>query len=202
MFYNPQRSDFLTQCSPDINNVDNDEVYYEVIHDTLQQLDLIQRLTTRFPNRLKQVFAAAEVWKIYAESAAISSFTGAEGLHRIGNSASILRMYHTIGMRYITLTHDCHNKYADSAAPLEPHHGGLPKAGVLLLQEMNRIGMMIDLSRTSVATMYDALNTSKGPVIFSHLSNYTSCNHPRNVPDVCAAGTKVKWRSGYGDVLP
>ena len=92
-------------------------------------------------------------------------------------------MYHGLGMRYITLTHDCHNRYADSAAPSEPLHGGLSPAGTLLLPEMNRIGMMIDLSHTSASTMRMALNISKAPVLFSHSSSFTLCPHPRNVPD-------------------
>ena len=86
-------------------------------------------------------------------------------------------------MRYVTLTHDCHNKYADSAAPSRPLHGGLSSAGTLLLREMNRIGMMVDLSHTSASTMRMALNVSKAPVLFSHSSSFTLCPHPRNVPD-------------------
>ena len=171
------------QGSPKTDDDYADEVYGETVHDTLQQLDLVHILTQRFPTHLQQVYTANDVWANFASSNAISSFTGAEGLHQIGNSASILRMYHRLGMRYITLTHDCHNKYADSAAPSKPLHGGLSLAGTRLVLEMNRIGMMVDLSHTSVSTMRMALHTSKAPVLFSHSSSFTLCPHPRNVPD-------------------
>ena len=171
------------QGSPKTDDDYADEVYGETVHDTLQQLDLVHILTQRFSSHLQQVYTANEIWANFATSNAISSFTGAEGLHQIGNSASILRMYHRLGMRYITLTHDCHNKYADSAAPSEPLHGGLSPAGTLLLLEMNRIGMMVDLSHTSASTMRMALHTSKAPVLFSHSSSFTLCPHRRNVPD-------------------
>ncbi len=153
------------------------------MHDTLQQIDLVHAFNLAFPTLLRMAASADEVWSNFAESAAISSFLGAEGLHQIGNSASILRMYHRLEMRYITLTHDCHNKYADSAGPAKPLHQGLSSAGVALLREMNRIGMIIDLSHTSLDTMRMALNTSAAPVMFSHSSSFALCPHPRNVPD-------------------
>jgi membrane dipeptidase len=108
---------------------------------------------------------------------------GIEGLHQIGNSASILRMYYALGVRYATLTHTCHNIYADSEEPDVPLHGGLSDSGKALVKEMNRLGMMVDLSHTSFETQRDALALSAAPVIFSHSNAYTLCNHTRNVPD-------------------
>lgn len=108
---------------------------------------------------------------------------GIEGLHQIGNSASILRMYHQLGVRYATLTHTCHNRYADSEEPDKAAHNGLSDAGREMVLEMNRAGMIVDLSHTSFATQRAALNASQAPVIFSHSNAYTLCRHTRNVPD-------------------
>jgi membrane dipeptidase len=108
---------------------------------------------------------------------------GVEGLHQIGNSASILRLYHQLGVRYVTLTHDCNNKYADAAlSPYKVNHG-LSAAGEEMVHEMNRLGMIVDLSHTSDDTMRDALATSRAPVIFSHSNARAVCHHVRNVPD-------------------
>lgn len=108
---------------------------------------------------------------------------GIEGLHQIGNSASILRMYYSLGVRYATLTHTCHNAYADSEEPAKPLNRGLSEAGKDLVKEMNRLGMIVDLSHTSFETQRDVLDTSAAPVIFSHSNAYTLCNSTRNVPD-------------------
>lgn len=116
---------------------------------------------------------------------------GVEGLHQIGNSASALRMYHALGVRYVTLSHNCHNIYADSASPEVALHHGLSLAGIAMLREMNRIGMIIDLSHTSAETMRASLNISAAPVIFSHSSAYTLCHHRRNVPDDVLLGVKI-----------
>ena len=91
-------------------------------------------------------------------------------------------MYYALGVRYVSLTHDCHNMYADSAAKPPLHHG-LTTAGRLLIHEMNRMGMLVDLSHASAETMRDALNISAAPVIASHSSVYSICPHYRNVPD-------------------
>jgi membrane dipeptidase len=121
---------------------------------------------------------------------------GIEGLHQIGNSATNLRNYYDLGVRYATLTHNCGNKYADAAlweAPLRKapaYWGGVSPEGRKLINEMNRIGMIVDLSHTSVDTMLDIFGAgesgwegSKAPVIYSHSSAYALCPHPRNVPD-------------------
>jgi membrane dipeptidase len=121
---------------------------------------------------------------------------GIEGLHQIGNSPSNLRAYHALGVRYATLTHNCGNRYADAALwenPLRKApavHKGVSPAGHELVGEMNRLGMIVDLSHTSVDTMLDVLGGnpdkwtgSRAPVIFSHSSAFAVCPHPRNVPD-------------------
>lgn len=122
-----------------------------------------------------------------------------EGLHLIGNSASTLRHFHSLGVRYIPLTHNCHNIYADAAmidlptggsAAAKPYWHGVSAAGRDMVREMNRLGMMIVLSHVSHDTMPDVLGGSPekswsgsvAPVIFSHSSAYTICPHPRNVP--------------------
>lgn len=156
----------------------------ETVHDTLQQIDVVNRLISAFPRQLQHAYSTEDIWSNFKTSPGrISSLMGAEGLHQIGNSASILRLYHRLGVRYITLTHDCNNKYADAALAPVPAHSGLSSAGKELILEMNRLGMLIDLSHTSEATMKDVLNTTTAPVMFSHSNAQVVCDHVRNVPD-------------------
>jgi len=106
--------------------------------------------------------------------------------HQLGNSIAVLRQYHALGVRYLTLTHSCHNAFADSCGMLPgivPLHGGLSTLGHSLIEEMNRLGVLVDLSHTSDATATQALNYSRAPVIWSHSSSRAVRNHPRNVPD-------------------
>ncbi|KKK17037.1 hypothetical protein P175DRAFT_0528898 [Aspergillus ochraceoroseus IBT 24754] len=160
------------------------EPNYDDVHDTLQQIDLVHRLATRYPEHIEVVPDSASFRHTFEHSShRIASFLGVEGLHQIGSSASILRLYHSLGVRYTTLTHVCHNEYADSATPSTPRHNGLSTAGRQLIHEMNRLGMAVDLAHVSAKTMHDALDTSKAPVMFSHSSVYALCPHPRNVPD-------------------
>ncbi|KAG9230915.1 microsomal dipeptidase [Amylocarpus encephaloides] len=158
--------------------------YYVSVHDTLQQIDLVNRLVMAFPEHLQHAYTSGEIWSNLASRPdRVSSLMGVEGLHQIGNSVSILRIYHRLGVRYVTLTHDCNNIYADAALAPRKAHGGLSEAGRTLMREMNRMGMLIDLSHTSDDTMSDALDLSLAPVIFSHSSARALCDHPRNVPD-------------------
>ena len=144
----------------------------------------MNRLIAAFPTQLQHAYSAADMVSNFETAPrSISSLMGAEGLHQIGNSASVMRLYHQLGVRYITLTHDCNNIYADAALANESAHGGLSSAGRKLILEMNRIGMLIDLSHTSDATMTDTLKTTLAPVIFSHSSSRAVCEHVRNVPD-------------------
>ena len=167
--------------SPQMTNQYNDEPYFEIVRDTLQQIDLTHRIIDHFSRHLQLASSAREVWKNFRDSDRISSLLGAEGLHQIGNSASVLRLYHRLGVRYVTLTHECHNKYADSATPKTALHNGLSEAGTAIIGEMNRIGMIVDLSHTSSSTMHAALNVSLAPVLFSHSSIFDICPHERNV---------------------
>ncbi|KAL4931686.1 dipeptidase [Aspergillus undulatus] len=158
---------------------------YNYIHDTLQQIDLVHRIASLYPNHLTLVPDTAAFRSTFTSSptSSIASFLGVEGLHQIGSSASTLRLYHALGARYITLTHMCHNEYADSATPVKPRHNGLSARGRDIVLEMNRLGMAVDLAHVSVKSMHDALDTTKAPVIFSHSSVYALCPHERNVPD-------------------
>ncbi|QYS97968.1 Dipeptidase [Trichoderma simmonsii] len=168
---------------PRTPNDHSDEAYFEIVRDTLQQIDLVQRLVNAYADRLVLADSSADFWREFSQSSRISSFLGVEGLHQIANSASVLRLYHRLGVRYATLTHECHNAYADSATPRIPLHHGLSKAGEELVQEMNRLGMAVDLAHVSHETMRNVLAVSTAPVIFSHSSAYAVCPHERNVPN-------------------
>ncbi|TVY27401.1 Dipeptidase [Lachnellula hyalina] len=161
----------------------SDDVYREIVHDTLQQIDLVHRLIREYPAYLQGAYTASDIRGTFKSGKRIASLLGIEGLHQIGGSASILRMYYSLGVRYATLTHTCHNAYADSEEPAMALHDGLSKAGRFMIKEMNRLGMIVDLSHTSFATQRDALAVSAAPVMFSHSNAYGRCNHTRNVPD-------------------
>jgi membrane dipeptidase len=148
---------------------------------TLEQIDLTQRLIDRFPDALEQAGTADDVERIMAEGKVASLF-GAEGGHSIGSSLGVLRALYALGVRYMTLTHNDNVPWADSATD-EPAAGGLTEFGREVVAEMQRIGMLVDLSHTALTTMNDALDAARGPVIFSHSSARAICDHPRNVPD-------------------
>ncbi|KAK8105160.1 dipeptidase 2 [Apiospora kogelbergensis] len=155
----------------------SDSAYREIVHDTLQQIDLIHRLVRAYPSYLTHAYSAADVRREFLQSGPrrrISSLLGIEGLHQIGNSASILRMYYALGVRYATLTHTCHNAYADSEEPAEPLNHGLSLPGRAMVKEMNRLGMMVDLSHTSFETQRDVLRVTEAPVIFFPLQRLFS----------------------------
>ncbi|KAH6657433.1 membrane dipeptidase-domain-containing protein [Truncatella angustata] len=166
-------------------NADNhsEAVLNEIVHDTLQQIDLVHRLIREYPIYMEHAWSATDISRISSSIPTIASLMGIEGLHQISNSASILRMYYSLGVRYATLTHTCHNAYADSEEPAVPLHKGLSEAGREIVKEMNRIGMIVDLSHTSFETQRDALYVTAAPVIYSHSNAYTRCAHTRNVPD-------------------
>lgn len=168
---------------PHNNSNYSDRVYREVIHDTLQQIDLVHRLIFAHPGDVVHASSATDIRQQFRTDSRISSLLGIEGLHQIGNSASVLRMYHALGVRYAALTHICHNRYADSEAPAESLHGGLSAAGRAMVREMNRMGVMVDLSHSSFAAQRAALAASAAPVVFTHSNAYARCRHTRNVPD-------------------
>lgn len=155
---------------------------------TLEQIDLVHSMCELYPDVFEMVDKADDIERIFA-SGKIPSMCGIEGGHQIGGSLRALRMFHKLGVRYMTLTHNGGPGWADPAveadgsfckdAPL----GGLNDFGKDVVREMNRIGMTVDLSHVHAATMYAALDVTEAPVIFSHSSTRALCNHPRDVPD-------------------
>jgi membrane dipeptidase len=148
----------------------------------LEQIDIARRLIAKYPDTFTLASTAADIRAAKA-AGKIGGMLGAEGGHAIEDSLPLLRMYYELGVRYMTLTHNNHTSWADSAMASEPGHGGLTEFGEQVVAEMNRIGMLVDLSHTSPDTMRDALRVSKAPVIFSHSSARALCEIPRNVPD-------------------
>lgn len=151
------------------------------IQATFEQIDIVKRLVKRYPADLELADTAADVERIH-RTGKIASLMGAEGGHQIGNSMAALRAYRAAGVRYMTLTWNNNNDWADSGTD-EPKHGGLTAFGKAVVTEMNRIGMIVDLSHVSEATMNAALDTTKAPVMFSHSNVRALSDHPRNVPD-------------------
>ncbi|MGW4228614.1 dipeptidase [Streptomyces sp. NPDC004980] len=153
----------------------------DAVSATLEQIDVVGELLARHPVDLRRALTADDMEKARAEGR-IASLMGAEGGHSINNSLGTLRALHTLGVRYMTLTHNDNTDWADSATDTA-QFGGLSEFGRQVVREMNRIGMLVDLSHVAAATMRDALATSVAPVIFSHSSARAVCDHPRNIPD-------------------
>ncbi|MEV4926915.1 dipeptidase [Streptomyces roseoverticillatus] len=153
----------------------------EAVSATLEQIDVVRQLADRYPGDLRLAFTADDMEAARAEGR-IASLMGAEGGHSINCSLATLRALHRLGVRYMTLTHNDNIPWADSATDV-PAAGGLTRFGEEVVREMNRVGMLVDLSHVSADTMRDALRVSEAPVIFSHSSARAVCDHPRNVPD-------------------
>ncbi|WP_405390398.1 dipeptidase [Streptomyces sp. NBC_01102] len=153
----------------------------DAVSATLEQIDVVGELLARHPVDLRRALTADDMEKARAEGR-IASLMGAEGGHSINNSLGTLRALHTLGVRYMTLTHNDNTDWADSATDTA-RAGGLSEFGRQVVREMNRIGMLVDLSHVAASTMRDALATSVAPVIFSHSSARAVCDHPRNIPD-------------------
>ncbi|MEU8965158.1 dipeptidase [Streptomyces sp. NPDC048491] len=153
----------------------------EAVSATLEQIDCVDQMLARYPGDLAPARTADDMEKARAEGR-IASLKGAEGGHSINNSLATLRALHALGVRYMTLTHNDNLAWADSATD-EPNVGGLSPFGHEVVREMNRVGMLVDLSHVAATTMRDALSTSVAPVIFSHSSARAICDHPRNIPD-------------------
>src|SRR5881392_1161491 len=147
----------------------------------LEQIDLIKRLCAKYPRDLALAYSAADVERNF-KAGRVSCLIGIEGGHAIENSLGALRMFASLGVRYITLTHWETIDWADAATDSEKH-GGLTPFGEDVVREMNRVGMLVDLSHVSDSTMIDALRVSPAPVIFSHSSARALDTHVRNVPD-------------------
>lgn len=153
----------------------------EAVRVTLEQIDIVHRMTKRWPETFEMAYTAADVERSF-KAGRIGSLIGMEGGHSIDDSLPTLRMFFALGARYLTLTHNGNLRWADAAAD-KPAVGGLSKFGEEVVREMNRMGMLVDLSHVSSDTMADALRVSEAPVIFSHSSARAICNVPRNVPD-------------------
>jgi membrane dipeptidase len=148
----------------------------------LEQIDIARRLIGRYPDTFTLAPTAADIRAAKA-AGKIGGMLGAEGGHAIEDSLALLRMYYDLGVRYMTLTHNNHTSWADSAMDGAPGHGGLTAFGEEVVREMNRVGMLVDLSHTALDTMRDAIRVSESPVIFSHSAAQGLCDIPRNVPD-------------------
>jgi membrane dipeptidase len=153
----------------------------EAVQMTLEQIDLVHRFTARYGDTFELALSADDVKRIHRRGK-IASLIGIEGGHSIGNSLAVLRMEHALGARYLTLTHTKNTTWADAAGG-QPEHGGLTPFGEDVVRELNRLGMMVDLSHVSDDTMRAALRVSRAPVIFSHSGARAVCDHERNVPD-------------------
>ncbi|KQX57779.1 MULTISPECIES: dipeptidase [unclassified Streptomyces] len=153
----------------------------DAVSATLEQIDIVDQLLERYAADLAPALTADDMEAARAEGR-IASLKGAEGGHSINNSLATLRALHTLGVRYMTLTHNDNNDWADSATDA-PGVGGLSAFGREVVREMNRCGMLVDLSHVAATTMRDALDATAAPVIFSHSSALAVCDHPRNIPD-------------------
>jgi membrane dipeptidase len=156
----------------------------------LEQIDLIRRMVARYPDVFEMAYTADDVERI-RRSGKIASLIGIEGGHAIESSLGALRMFYALGARYITLTHADTTDWCDSATDTA-RHGGLTAFGEEVVAEMNRLGMLVDISHISADAMRDVLRVSKAPVIASHSSTYAIAAHPRNVPDDVLALMKEK----------
>jgi membrane dipeptidase len=153
---------------------------------TLEQIDLVRQLVARYPDALELALTADDVQRITA-GGRLASLMGAEGGHSIASSLGTLRSLFRLGVRYMTLTHNLNVPWADSATDA-PAAGGLTEFGREVVREMQRLGMLVDLSHVAATTMSDAMDAAEAPVIFSHSSARAVCDHPRNVPDEILAG--------------
>ncbi len=153
----------------------------EAVRATLEQIDIVHRMTMKWPETFEIAYTAADIERSF-KAKRIGSLIGMEGGHSIDNSLATLRMMHTLGAQYMTLTHSANLAWAD-ASPGPAVLGGLSRFGEEVVREMNRLGMLVDLSHVHPETMEDALRVTAAPVIFSHSSAKAICNVHRNVPD-------------------
>lgn len=161
----------------------------QAVRQTIEQIDVTKRLIARYPADLSLALTAADLEK-QMKAGKIAGMIGMEGGHSIGSSLAVLRQMYDLGARYMTLTHGKATPWADSATDA-PVHGGLTDFGRQVVREMNRIGMIVDLSHVSEGTMKDALATSKAPVMFSHSGVRAINDFPRNVPDSVLPAVKA-----------
>ena len=160
----------------------------QAVQATIEQVDVTRRLVARYPDRLALALTADDVAKAM-KAGKVASLLGMEGGHSIGSSLAVLRQMYAIGVRYMTLTHSKNTPWADSATA-DPQHGGLTEFGTQVVREMQRLGMLVDLSHVSEDAMNDALDVAGAPVIFSHSGARAVNGHARNVPDAVLARLK------------
>ena len=153
----------------------------EAIRRTIEQIDIVDRMIAAYPNDLERALTAADVVRIH-KAGRVASLIGIEGGRQIGGSLPALRQFYRLGARYMTLTHNQTTEWADSATD-DPKWHGLSPFGLKVVAEMNRLGMLVDLSHVSPEVMRQAIAASRAPVIFSHSSARALNDHPRNVPD-------------------
>ncbi|MCA9186863.1 MAG: dipeptidase [Pirellulaceae bacterium] len=161
----------------------------KALQTTLEQIDLVHRMIEHYPDTFELARTSHDIRRIRAEGR-IASLIGVEGGHSIENSLNVLRRLHELGAAYMTLTHSDTLAWADSATDTS-QHGGLTPFGEAVVREMNRLGMLVDISHVSVETMEDALRVSQAPIIFSHSSARALADHPRNVPDAILKQTAI-----------
>lgn len=161
----------------------------QAVQQTLEQIDVAKRLIARYPSDLSLAANSSEL-QSQMKAGKIAGMLGMEGGQSIGSSLAVLRDMYALGVRYMTLTHSKTTPWADSATDA-PQHDGLTDFGRQVVQEMNRIGMIVDLSHVSEATMSDALAATKAPVMFSHSGVRAVNDHPRNVPDSVLPAVKA-----------
>ncbi|XP_066860411.1 dipeptidase 1 isoform X1 [Anser cygnoides] len=158
----------------------------DAVKRTLEQIDVVHRMCELYPETFACVVNSTGIEEAFRNKK-VASLIGVEGGHSIDSSLGVLRTFYHLGVRYMTLTHSCNTPWADNwlvdTAEESPVHHGLSSFGKTVVEEMNRLGMMVDLAHVSVDTMKMVLNISKAPVIFSHSSAYSLCPHRRNVPD-------------------
>ena len=154
---------------------------HEAVTRTIEQIDVVHQMIARYPQTFAYATTAAEV-EAAMKKGKIASMIGMEGGHSIGSSLGILREMYLVGARYMTITHSLTTDWADSATDA-PKHDGLSAFGFEVLAEMNRLGMIADISHVSEATMHDVLDKSTAPVLFTHSDARAISPHPRNVPD-------------------
>jgi len=148
---------------------------------TMEEIDIVYQLLQRYPDTFQLTLTADEVEAAFKDGK-IASMIGIEGGHSIDSSMGALRMFHRLGAGYMTLTHGTNVPWADASTDTA-QADGLTKFGEEVVREMNRLGMLVDLSHVAPATMHDALDVSEAPIIFSHSSSRAKCDHVRNVPD-------------------
>ena len=153
----------------------------EAVQITTEQIDLVKTMAARYADTFELALTSTDIRRIEG-AGKIASLIGIEGGHQINNQLSVLRQFYELGARYMTLTHSRNTAWADSATD-NPVHNGLTAFGKEVVREMNRLGMLVDISHVSPDTMRDALDVTAAPVIFSHSSARAVTEHPRNIPD-------------------